>query len=198
VNENPYQAPSVEEVVAPAAPSSEAEAIRSKHLKHEASLKAVGFLFYLGAAFSVVSVVAMVAVLGQVRTQSESPADSRQWMITTVGARVAICVAQVAAGWGLRRLRSWGKFPAGVLVAISLFRMYPIVTIFNVIGTLFGAYILYLLFCAKGRMVLSPAYAEIVAQTPHLRYRTPLWIWIVLILFVLLILALAILSNGAG
>jgi hypothetical protein len=55
-------------------------------------------------------------------------------------------------------------------------------------GPLFGAYGLYLVFSAKGRMVLSSAYREIVAQTPHLRYRTSSAVKI-LLLVVLIILA---------
>ena len=196
VTENPYQAPAVQEVVAPA--SNEAEAIRSQHLKHEASLKAVGFLFYLGAVFSTLSVVGMAAFLGPMRTRSESAADSRSWMMMMVGVGAAIGIGQFASGWGLRKLRPWAKFSAGLLVTISLARLYPIMTLAGVIGVLFGIYILYLLFSIKGRTILSPGYADIVAQTPHLRYRTPLWIWIVLLVVVLVVLGLPIFSPGAG
>ncbi|HEY1122025.1 MAG TPA: hypothetical protein VGE67_10510 [Haloferula sp.] len=198
MSENPYQAPAVQDVVAPAAPATEVEAIRSKHLKHEASLKAVGVLCFLGGAISIVSMVAMVAVLGDVRTRSESEADSRQWVMMAVGTGVAICVAQFAAGWGLRKLRPWAKIPAGLLAVVGLVRQFPVVAPVHVIGMLVSVYVLYLLFSAKGRKILSPGYSEIVAQTPHLRYRTPLWIKIAVVVILLFLLALAVFSPGRG
>jgi hypothetical protein len=198
VSENPYQAPSVEEVVAPAAPLSEVEAIRSQHLKHEGALKAVGVFFLLGAMLMALSVVGLVAVLGRVRTGSESEADSHQWVMTVVGIGVAVCAAQLAAGWGLRELRPWAKIPATLLVAIGLIRFFPFVTPVDLIGMLVGVGVLYLLFCAKGRKVLSPGYAEIMEQTPHLRYQMPAWIWIALFVILLPLLALALFSPAVG
>jgi hypothetical protein len=194
VSENPYQAPAVEEVVASAVPLSEAEEIRSRHLKHEASLKAIGFLFFLSAVLTALSVVVLLAGHESLAPQTWDGVISPYWK--TVGLVLAICIGQFVAGWGLRKLRPWSKFLAGILAVISLIRLFPVVTLSGVIGTLVGVYILYLLFCPKGRTVLSPAYAEIVAQTPHLRYRTPLWIWIALVVIVLLLLAFALFSPA--
>ncbi|PAW69614.1 MAG: hypothetical protein B9S38_09450 [Verrucomicrobiia bacterium Tous-C4TDCM] len=55
------------------------------------------------------------------------------------------------------------------------------------IGTLIGAYILYLLLGAKGKMVFSPEYQAVIAQTPHIRYRTSKVVWILLGLVLLII-----------
>ena len=58
------------------------------------------------------------------------------------------------------------------------------------VGSLFSAYILYLLLSEKGRFVFSPAYREVISQTPELRYRTPpaLWIALVVVLSVFVVL----------
>jgi hypothetical protein len=119
-------------------------------------------------------------------------------MMLMVGAGVALWVAQLAAGWGLRKLRPWSKFVAGILVGIGLIRSFPVLTLAGGIGVSISVLILYLLFSAKGRKVLSPAYAEIVAQTPHLHSRTPPWVWISIVLIVILILAFAIFSPAVG
>ena len=177
MSDNPYQAPAVQEVVAPAA--TEVEAIRNQHLKHEASLKGAGFLYLLGAVFVALSLVGLIAVYGGMRTRSESGPGGRE--LAVLGLLVVVCMGQFVAGWGLRKLRPWVKIPAALLAGISMLR-FPI-------GTLFGGYILYLLFSAKGRTILSPGYADIIAQTPHLRYRTPRWVWMVLLGLLLLFLA---------
>ncbi|RYD47808.1 MAG: hypothetical protein EOP83_27455 [Verrucomicrobiaceae bacterium] len=105
-----------------------------------------------------------------------------------LGVFVVIGAAQLFAGWGLRKLRPWAKIPAAILAGISLLSI-PV-------GTVIGGYILYLLFSAKGRMVLSPEYADIIAQTPHLRYRTPRWIWILLIVIILLFVGLIVFGTS--
>ena len=189
VTENPYQAPAVQEVVAPA--SNEAEAIRSQHLKHEASLKAVGFLYLLSAVFVFVAFAGIFvpSMLGASQGSVQpSMLDGAEMMI--FGLLAAVGVGQLITGWGLRKLRPWVKIPAALLAGISLIS-FPV-------GTLIGGYALYLLFSAKGGTILSPGYADIVAQTPHLRYRTPIWMWIVLLVVVLVVLGLAIFSTGAG
>ena len=59
------------------------------------------------------------------------------------------------------------------------------------IGILFGSailgYILYLLLSAKATTIFSAEYKTIIAQTPHIKYRTSLVVKIVLVLFVAVI-----------
>jgi uncharacterized membrane protein YukC len=43
-------------------------------------------------------------------------------------------------------------------------------------------------------MVLSDGYREIVAQTPHVRYQTPVVVWVALGLIVLLVLTLVLIA----
>ena len=45
-------------------------------------------------------------------------------------------------------------------------------------------YILYLMLSEKGSVVFSPAYKEIIARTPHIKYRTSLILKIALAVFV--------------
>ena len=82
-----------------------------------------------------------------------------------------------AAG-GLRNLRPWVRIPTIILSIIGLIG-FPL-------GTLISAYILYLMFAAKSKMVFSPEYREIIAATPHLRYRTS---FLKTVLVVILIIA---------
>ena len=177
VSDNPYQAPTVQDVAAPAAPLTDAETIRTLHLKHEASLKGAGFLYLLGAVGIILSIVGIFGAVVAGSSRGSSPVGGQE--VVMLGLFVLIGATQLFAGWGLRKLRPWAKIPAAILAGISLLSI-PI-------GTLIGAYILYLLFSAKGRVVLSPEYADVVAQTPHLRYRTSRWVWITLIVVVLLI-----------
>lgn len=55
------------------------------------------------------------------------------------------------------------------------------------VGTLIGAYILYLLLGANGKVVFSPEYQAVIAQTPQIRYRTSKVVWILLGLVLLII-----------
>ena len=43
------------------------------------------------------------------------------------------------------------------------------------IGTLINGYVLYLLLSQKGRTIFTDAYRRVVTETPHVKYRTPIW-----------------------
>jgi hypothetical protein len=167
---NPYAAPTaaVEDVAA----NPEADAIRRAHIGHEASIKAVGILYYLGGAVLTVLAVSMVR------------ADALPAMFL-----LAVGVAQLFAGWGVRGLRRWGRVLGCVLSAIGLLG-FPI-------GTLINAYILYLLLSKKGRTIFAPEYQEVVAATPDVKYRTSIVVWIVLALLVALVVAAFVLPQLA-
>ena len=60
-------------------------------------------------------------------------------------------------------------------------------------GTLIGFYMLYLLLSKKGTMVFSPEYKEIIAQTPHMKYKTSPVVWIALGLIVAAIVSMILL-----
>lgn len=173
MSENPYQTPTVSEVAAPAEPLSEAAQIRQKHLRHEASLKGMGTLFFLGGVFGVLIAVSVVVDLfSGGGGQPQGP----EFLLILLF--MGLIPVQFFTWWGLRKLRPWSKIPAGIMSGLGLMALG--------LGTILSIYFLYLLFCAKGRFVLSPAYQEIVDQTPGMKYKTPLWNWILLGVIVLL------------
>ena len=85
---------------------------------------------------------------------------------------------------GLRKLKPNVRIPAIILSALGLFAI-PV-------GTIIAIYMLYLLGSAKGRTVFSEEYAQVIAATPHIKYRSS----IIVRIFLWLILALIILALG--
>lgn len=164
---NPYAAPTARVEDVPASP--EAEAIRRAHIAHEASIKAVGFLYYLGG------VLVMVAAAGSLLGASFGPSTAAVAVLLA-----ALGIGQLAAGWGVRALRPWGRVVGCVLSAIGLLG-FPI-------GTLINGYILYLFLSKKGRTIFATPYQDVVAATPHVKYRTSVLVWIFLALLVGLML----------
>ena len=158
-----------------------ADQIRNLHIKHEASVKSVGLLYYLGGFFLLLAGAAAVA--GNLAT-GQKPES------VVVGALFAVLAAgQLFAGSGLRRLRPWARIAAGVLSGIGLIG-FPL-------GTIINGYILWLLFSQKGTTVFSPEYQEVIRQTPHIKYKTSIVVWVVLGLLVLFLfgIVLAYLTN---
>jgi hypothetical protein len=162
---NPYAAPvaSVEDV----SPNAEAEAIRQAHITHEASIKAVGFLYYLGG------VLVTIAGLASLAGRPDSGGVGVAIFLVIVG------IGQFFAGWGVRALTKWGRVLGCVLSGLGLLA-FPI-------GTAINAYILYLFLSKKGRTIFAPEYQDVIAATPHVKYRTSILVWIFLALIVALI-----------
>jgi hypothetical protein len=206
--DNPYAAPEAPIGEAPAGPAddlAEAEAIRRRYLGHETNVRSLGSLHYVGAVVMLLG----VAILG---------ASFVSWGTTGRGGRGAAAVMAVylvmgllnlALGVCLRRLRPWARWVEVALVSLSL--LFSLGTLIVALvqsggpeagsvllaGSISWAiplYILTLLLSAKGSMVFSPEYAEVVARTPHVKYRTSVLAWVILLLFVVAILALI----GAG
>jgi hypothetical protein len=175
MSENPYQTPTVSEVAALAEPLSEAAVIRQAHLKHEASLKGMGSLYFLSGALVLLSVVEVSWIL----FGSKDAGDPQGRGFAILFVLLIFVPLQFACWWGLRKLKSWVLIPACILSALALVG-FPI-------GTVIGVYFLYLLLSKKGRFILSPAYGEIVARTSDMKYRTPRWNWIVLAIIVICI-----------
>ena len=78
------------------------------------------------------------------------------------------------------------EIPATFLSVCALFAVQ--------LGTLIGFYMLYLLLSKKGTMVFSPEYKEIIAQTPHMKYKTSPVVWIALGLIVAVIVSMIFVS----
>jgi hypothetical protein len=152
-----------------------AEATRKEHLKHEASVKSIGFLYYLGGAAVLLIAIGMLSRMGGVRGTSAGAAGPifMSILLLILGA------GQLWVGTGLRGLRKWARIPTGILSGIGLLG-FPL-------GTIINAYILYLIFSEKGKTVFSDEYQTVMEQTPHIKYRTSIIVWILLALVVGLI-----------
>ena len=159
---NPYAAPKA--VVDDVGADAEAEAIRREHINHEASIKAVGFLYYLGGFF---------AAVGSIGILFEGLDENRGISGVAVFILLALLAAlMLVAARGLRTLKRWARGPTAIVAGLGLLG-FPI-------GTLINGYILWLVFGKKGRFILSDEYAAIVTATPDVKYRTSIVVWIFL------------------
>lgn len=181
MSENPYQAPQIisassftEEIGSP-------HEIRRAHIQHEASVKSIGTLYYLGAF--ALTIWSFAAILTLVNTIITGPADVATWgaMSAVPIVLVPLTILQWFAAYGIKKLKPWGRIVGVILSAIGLLG-FPI-------GTIISAYMLYLLLSKKGGTVFSPGYKEIIAATPDVKYKTSLIVWIVLGVFLLIIVA---------
>jgi hypothetical protein len=173
---NPYAAPAARVEDIPA--NAEAEAIRKAHISHEASIKAVGVLYYLGG------IGVSIAAIGSLVGGRDAASVGLGVGLLLVG------VGQFFAGWGVRAFRGWGRVAGCILSAIGLIG-FPI-------GTLINGYILYLFLSKKGRMIFSPEYQDIIAATPDVKYRTSIIVWIFLALIVVLLVAAVVVPMFSG
>lgn len=155
---------------------SDSELTRRKYLSHEASVKSVGFLYILGGIFSFVAgaIVLFPAFAGR------AGANELVFLLILSVVLLLISILQLVAAFGFRKLASWSKVPGGIVATIGLLS-FPL-------GTLINAYVLYLLFSEKGRMVFSPEYKKVIQETPHIKYKTSIVIWILLGLLVAIVL----------
>ncbi len=153
---NPYVAPVTDPTPLPNL-ATEAERIRRAHIKHEISIRTIGVLFLLGAAIS------GLMIFGLLVGPAIAPLDAVVYAVTGV--------AGLVLGLGLRRLDPRVRIPSAVFCGFGL--------LWVPLGTLINAYFIYLLLCAKGRVVFSESYKHVIEQTPHVRHRTSLYLWIV-------------------
>ncbi|MCA9034962.1 MAG: hypothetical protein KDA91_07530 [Planctomycetaceae bacterium] len=174
--DNPYAAPQVLSVATEG--STDAERLRLEHLSHEASVKSIGLLYGIGALLGI-----PFAAVGILTGIAMSRLISSDLAITAFG--LCIFVAFGFLAYGLQRLRPWARIPTAILSGIGLLS-FPI-------GTLINGYILYLVLSAKGRMVFSQQYREVIQQTPHIQYRTSRVLLFVLFVFIAII-ALGVVS----
>ena len=149
--------------------SSAADLVRNEHIKHEASVKAIGFLYYLNGIGSFILCLSIVF--------GGRFGAANGFIFSAFLAVLALALFWV--GTGLRKLKKWARIPTGIISGFGLLG-FPV-------GTLINIYILYLIFSKKGGMVFSDEYKAIIEQTPHIKYRTSIVIWILLAVLVLLI-----------
>jgi hypothetical protein len=162
--DNPYVSPIVPAIVVAQADASQAEAIRRAHLGHEAEIRAVGWLYYFGA--TIVVLLWLLMALGIAPRELHGSMD-RMFLGSVY---FVLFVVHVVLGAGLRRLARWVRWPVGLLSCLGLLAVPA--------GTLINAYVLYLLFSAKGSVVLGKSYPNVLAETPHLKTGIEWVFWI--------------------
>ena len=103
------------------------------------------------------------------------------------------------AGYGLRRLESWVRIPVAILCGLGLLggvqalanpvagRQAAGSAVGTVLGMAINVYIIYLVWCAKGKFVCSDEYHAIIAETPHIKYKTSIIVKIFAGLLVLIV-----------
>lgn len=174
MSENPYETPKAE-VLNPVG-STASEETRRKYIKHEASVKSVGILYWLGALALVVMAFAPLVELGEGRGGSRDPG----YALGFAAVLLAVGALQFWTGAKLRKLDQVARIPCGTLSGLGLLA-FPW-------GTLLNAYVLYLIFGPKGTVVFSREYKEVIAATPHIKYKSSIIVVVCLVLLVLLLL----------
>jgi hypothetical protein len=172
MDQNPYQPPAAEIAEVLPGVSTEAVQIRHEHIGHEASIRSIGVLYYLGAIMLIlgggINLLALSAEFGVVN-------------VVVAVLFIVFGFLYLWMGSALRALSSKVRHVAGVFAGLGLF-VFPI-------GTLINGYILYLLYSKKGKMVFSEEYQAIRLATPGIKYRTSVVVWVLLILLILFIAA---------
>ena len=199
MDQNPYAV----EASAYLAPQelTDVESIRKRYLGHEASVKSIGTLYLIGGVFSLlISTVYIIAGISSFGDPSPSnfagPALELLVALAVGAGFLSLGAIQIWSGIGVRKLRPAARIGATVISAIGLLG-FPI-------GTLVSAYFLYLLLSEKGSYVFSDAYKQVIALTPHMRYKTSILTWIVVILLVSLVLLVIVIvplitwTKGSG
>lgn len=171
---NPFASPMTDE--RPAVPGAieptEAERIRKEYIKHEASIRSFGILYYLGVF--ILALYTIGAIFFSLSTEASG--------LLGIGIAVICGFLAMAQWWvarGLRKLNGSVRIWAIVLAVPWLINVPT--------GTIISIYIIYLLASAKGKYIMTPEYQEIRAATPHIKYKTSKIVWVFLGLLVLLI-----------
>jgi hypothetical protein len=195
MSSNPYAVQTTDYMTSPAA--GDAESVRRMYLNHEASVKSIGTLYYLGGFFGLLAGVFYLGI-GVVAVTAGMPGQQggeQERMILAITMWVFGLFVLVMSGvqlwtaYGLRRLRPYSRIAGSVIAGIGLLG-FPI-------GTLIGGYALYLLLSAKGEFIFSPQYRAVIEQTPHIKYKSSIIVRIlvgILLFFLLLALFGGILS----
>lgn len=164
------------------ATNSTSEQIRQEHIKHEASVKSIGLLYFLSAGFLILS--GTIAV-----TSARGVAES----VAAALVLLAFAAGFITVGIGLSRLKPWARIAGAIFSGLSLFICTPVALLARgaggvAFGAIINAYALYLLLSRKGKTVFSDGYKQVIQDTPHIKYRTSILVWIVggLVLLILL------------
>lgn len=172
---NPYAPP----LAAKLTPDPTQETIRRAHIGHETSVKSIGGLYAL-----VGGLMLLVFFIGLLESLLRSSWDND---FTEQAIRLLIGVGALLLGAGVRRLRPWARIAMAVVSGLL-----AAVTLLTVFFSVLNLFVIWLMLSAKGRMVFSPAYQQIIAFTPDVKPRTSGVVWLLLcvvIFFVIAVLA---------
>jgi len=160
INHNPFEAPRSNEDGGEF-PDTHPESIRRRYLSHEAAAQSIGTLHFLGAILC-----GLIAVFLPFEFRNT---EAYGWTVLLV----FIASLFVIMGIACQRLKPWSRIPSALLgVAVGIMAAC--------IGLPIAAYFLYIMFGANGQMVYSEEYREVIRQTPHIKYKTPVAAWIML------------------
>jgi hypothetical protein len=174
---NLYAAPEQPEELAQGYSSnSDLEAIRRKHLNRETNIKAVGFL----------------AALGGIGCLLKGVSDLTVAVVPAV-VLIAMGSGMLFAGARMRKLEPLGRTIYTVVAAVGVVGQFVDFAQTKQGSSLMGVGItlafLSLVWRGDAQVVFSDHYRTVVVPaTPHVKYKTPVWIWV---LVALLGLALA-------
>jgi hypothetical protein len=172
MDHNPYQPPTSSQ---PPPVISQAEAIRREHINCETNARTLGGLYIIGGTLLLIG--GLAGVIGK---------DHEAGAIE-MGICILLGVGNLVLGRALRKLQPAARIIACILAGIGLLA-FPI-------GTAIGIIILVSFLGAKGRMVFSPEYKEIIAATPHVKVKTSIVVKIMLgivLVFIAACLAIAL------
>lgn len=180
---NLYAPPEQQDVALPTTgPDAALEAIRRQHLGRETNIKAVGGLAILGAIGCIVTGLNALTV-------------------SAVQAAIVLAsgVGLFLAGARLRKLEPLGRtiytVVASVGMAGQLIAWFQTHDGSGLLGIGITLAILSILWRGNAAVVFSDHYRHVVVPaTPHVKYRTPVWVWAVLAL-VLMGVAAAIVAG---
>ncbi len=168
---DPYAPPRAS--ITPGAPEdlADAEVIRRQLIRHETSVRSIGTLYLFGAGTMALLAVSLLGVSLSVMEDGDSGVSLGIGLLYALLAALSFYL-----GLGLRRLQPKVRTGVTILSGFGLLG-FPV-------GTLVNGYILYLIHCQKGKRVMSAEYQAVIAQTPHIKYRTPLWLIILALLVI--------------
>ncbi|MEM8734340.1 MAG: hypothetical protein AAGG44_08970 [Planctomycetota bacterium] len=172
---NDYAAPSSHQFG-----DSNAEAIRRRYIRHEASIRSIGILYYLGTLyFGLVGLSGVVlAFSGLKETRTGTQIDPVVvFVLAAMG--LGLSILMLVTGIAIRQLKPWARIVATVFSAIGLLLVG--------MGTLVNGYFLWLLHSEKGNFIFTPQYAQIRKRTPHIKPTTSTLVMVLLILLILLV-----------
>ena len=171
---NPYKPPDAD-LVAGHSEQAQAEMVREAYIRHEASVRSVGVLYYLGGIFGILMAITLLAT----GFDGVGAASARTFGYGVIAG--ALGVGLLVLGYAIRRLKRWVRVPVGILSVLGLIA-FPL-------GTLVNLYVLVIVFNKKGRKVFSHDYAQIIRKTPDVKYRSSPLMMAALLLITLAIIA---------